>query len=153
MKWFKLVGATEEPIKEDWEHKEPQLFSKLQFPWNKRPRDFSNGEPIIVYAVGDRVLIATQTVEGPPKLAERRGSVGSPEHRWPHSIPVVTHYYCSPLKSAPKLREVAPDFAKRYAGKFREGSHWRIDDAEYAELAAAIEEEGRPFRPGANPKS
>ncbi|MGH2864927.1 MAG: hypothetical protein ACRDJX_06720 [Solirubrobacteraceae bacterium] len=59
------------------------------------------------------MLIATQTADGPPYIAPKRGPAGLPEYRWPHSITVKTDYYCSPLASAPKLREVVPDFAKR----------------------------------------
>jgi len=146
MIWFKLVGATDKPVPPNWAEERPDIFTEIHFPWNKPPTDVSNGERMIVYAVGSRVLIATQTVDGPPRIVPRRGPVGSNEYRWPHSVTVKTHSYCSPLSSAPKLREVAPDFAERYATKFREGSHWRIEDDEYAELAAAIEAAGRPLQ-------
>ncbi|MFZ1154673.1 MAG: hypothetical protein WAN93_07200, partial [Solirubrobacteraceae bacterium] len=59
-------------------------------------------------------------------------------------IKVRTHCFCSPPTSAPKLRGVAPDFAERHAKRFRDGSHWRITDAEYEQLAAAIEQDERP---------
>jgi hypothetical protein len=100
---------------------------------------------MIVYAVGSRVLIANQTVDGPPRLMPRRGPAGSPQNRWPHSVSVKTDFYCSPLSGAPALREVAPDFARQYAGRFRDGSHWRIDAAEYELLAGAIKTSGQPF--------
>lgn len=147
MIWFKLVGATDKPVPPNWEVERPALFTEVHFPWNKPPTDVSNGERIILYAVGSRVLIATQIVDGPPTIAPRRGPVGSDAYRWPHSIDVRTLDYCSPLRNAPKLREIAPEFADRYAGKFREGSHWRIEDAEYAQLAAAIKTAGRTFQP------
>jgi hypothetical protein len=146
MIWFKLVGATEEPVPPNWEIERPDIFSKLHFPRNKPPSKVSNGESIIVYAVGSQVLIATQTVQRSPGR-RRSGPPGSRAYRWPWEIDVKTHHFCSPLKDAPKLREVAPDFAKRYAGKFREGSHWEIDEPEYAELAGTIEAAGRPYLP------
>jgi hypothetical protein len=146
MIWFKLVGATDKPVPPNWGDERSDLFTEVHFPWNKPPTDVSNGERIILYAVGSRVLIATQTVDGPPTIAPRRGPVGSDEYRWPHSIAVKTHYYCSPIDSAPKLREVAPDFDERYKNNFREGSHWRITEAEYEKLAAEIEAAGRPFQ-------
>jgi len=146
MIWFKLVGATEEPVPPNWEIERRDIFTKLNFPRTKPPNKVSNGEPIIVYAVGSRVLIATQIVQR-SSGRKRSGPPGSREYRWPWEIEVKTHHFCSPLKDAPKLREVAPDFAKRYAGKFWEGSHWEIDEPEYAELAAAIEAAGRPYRP------
>lgn len=145
MIWFKLVGTSEEPVPPDWAVERPDLFREIRFPWNKPPRDLSNGEPIIVYAVGSRVLIANQTVDGPPRLMPRRGPIGSPENRWPHSVSVKTDFFCSPLSSAPVLREVAPDFARRYASRFRDGSHWRIEVEEYELLAAAIKTSSHPY--------
>jgi hypothetical protein len=145
MVWFKLVGTSKEPVPPKWAVERPDLFCEIRFPWNKPPRDLSNGEQIIVYAVGTRVLIASQTIDGPPRLRPRRGPIGSPQNRWPHSISVKTEFYCSPLSSAPVLREVAPDFTHRYASRFRDGSHWRIEHDEYALLAAAIEASGRSY--------
>jgi len=147
MIWFKLVGAVDRPVPPDWEHDRPELFTKIHFPRNKRPNKLSNGERIILYAVGTRVLIATQTVYDTYSASkERKGPPGSPEDRWPWEIAVTTDYYCSPLDEAPKLREVSSNFADRYIGKFREGSHWRIDPDEYDTLAAAIEACGRQYR-------
>jgi hypothetical protein len=144
MNWFKLVGTTKDPVPPDWEHEDPGMFTRLHFPRNKRPNKLSNGERIVVYAVRHGLLIATQTVESTaPASRERKGAPGSPEHRWPWEIWVKTHAYCSPLASAPALREVAPDFADRHSNKFRDGSHWPITDAEYLQLAGAIEANGR----------
>ena len=145
MIWFKLVGTSENPVPPDWAVERSDLFREIRFPWNKPPRDLSNGEPIIVYAVGSRVLIASQTVDGPPRLLPRRGPIGSPQNRWPHSVSVETEFYCSPLSRAPVLREVAPNFARRYASRFRDGSHWRIEADEYELLAAAIKIKRRPY--------
>jgi hypothetical protein len=146
VKWFKLVGATDDPVHEDWEHVEPGIFTRLHFALTKPPNRLSNGEPIIIYTVVSGALIATQTVDGPTPPTKRSDQADARVRRWPWEIVVETHHYCSPLKSAPKLREVAPDFAKKYAALFREGSHWQIDDDEYQRLAAAIEAAGRPYR-------
>src|ERR1700691_5153547 len=133
MNWFKLVGSTESPVDEDWERTEPGNFTEIHFPWNKPPTRISSHDRIILYAVGGR-LMATQTVDGPPRIMPRRGAVGSQENRWPHLVEVRTHYFCSPLRSAPELRRVAPDFAENHSKRFRDGSHWRITDAEYEQL-------------------
>ena len=146
MNWFKLVGTTDSPVDDDWGRKEPENFSMIYFPWNKPPKEVCSSDRIILYAVGDRVLMATQTVDGPPYLGPRRGPVGSPRYRWPHSIKVRTDYYCSPLSTAPKLREVAPDFAAKHSKRFRNGSHWRIEDDEYEQLARVVTMAGRPYR-------
>jgi hypothetical protein len=142
--WFKLVGATDSPVDENWEHTEPGNFTVIHFPWNKPPTKVCSPDRIILYAVGGR-LMATQTVDGPPRIEPRRGPAGSPENRWPHSIQVRTHRFCSPLSSAPELRKVAPDFAEHHSKRFRDGSHWQISDAEYEQLAATIDEVGRPY--------
>jgi len=148
MIWFKLVGAIDDPVDENWAEVSQEIFTEIHFPRNKRPNKLSNGERVILYAVGTKVLIATQTVASTlPASRERQGLPGSPEYRWPWRIDVETHHFCSPLEDAPKLRSVSPEFAERYAGKFWEGSHWEIDEPEYAELAAAIEAAGRPYRP------
>lgn len=148
MIWFKLVGAVDDPVDENWAEVSKEIFTEIHFPRNKRPNKLSNGEGVILYAVGTKVLIATQTVASTlPASRERKGLPGSPEYRWPWQIDVETHHFCSPLKDAPKLREVAPEFARRYAGKFWEGSHWEIDEPEYKKLAAEIEAAGRPFQP------
>jgi hypothetical protein len=150
MKWFKLLGSTEDPVKEDWEHDEPWIFTKMHFARTKRPTRISNNEQIIAYAVVSMTLIATQTVVATkPASKERKGPAGSDEDRWPWEIDVTTQFYCSPLKTAPKLRDVAPEIAERYAKLFRDGSHWPLDDFEYDKLAAAIEAAGRPYPPAA----
>jgi hypothetical protein len=143
MNWFKLVGATDSPVDDDWEHTEPWNFTQIHFPWNKPPTRISSPDRIILYAVGGR-LMATQTVDSPPRIEPRRGPAGSPENRWPHSIKVRTHFFCTPLNEAPELRIVAADFAARYSSRFRDGSHWRISDVEYEQLAAIIDKAGRP---------
>lgn len=146
MIWFKMVGATEKPVPSDWERERRELLTEIYFPRNKPPSSISNGERIILYAVGSRVLIATQNaVKALPK--QRDGDPNSDEYRWPWGLVVRTHYYCSPIASAPKLREVAPDFDERYSKNFWEGSHWKIDEPEYEKLAAAIEAAGRPYEP------
>lgn len=146
MNWFKLVGSTESPVGKNWAEEEPWIFTKVHFPRNKRPNKISNGELIVIYAVASKVLLATQTVVSTaPASKERKGTPGTDEHRWPWEIWVHTHYYCSPLEDAPVLREVAPEFAERHAKKFREGSHWPIEDSEYAQLATAVQECGRPY--------
>lgn len=147
--WFKLVGSTEDPVAEDWEHEGPEMFTEVRFPWNKGPKDIWAPGRLILYAVGSRVLVAVQTVDGPPQFNPRRGPPGSTTNRWPHTIRVRTHYYCSPLSSAPQLRDVSPEFADRYAKRFREGSHWKISDDEYEPLEAAIKKAGREYRPRA----
>lgn len=53
-----------------------------------------------------------------------------------------THYFCSPVSTAPPLREAAPEIADKYAKLFRNGSDWQITDEEYERLAAAIESHG-----------
>jgi hypothetical protein len=148
-KWFKLIGSTEDPVKDDWEHEEPGIFTKMHFPRNKRPVKISNDELVIVYAVKSMRLIATQkVVDTKPASKERKGEAGTDEHRWPWEIIVGTDHYCSPLATAPELREVAPDFKANYASYFREGSHWEIADSEYDQLAAAITAAGRSYSPG-----
>jgi hypothetical protein len=98
---------------------------------------------IVLYTAGSTALIATQT--GPPSIRPRRGAPGSRDNRWPHAIRVKTHFFCSPLSSAPLLRDVAPEVADKYAKRFRNGSHWKITDNEYEPLARAIEAAGRPY--------
>jgi hypothetical protein len=146
MNWFKLVGATGDPAAEDWEHEEPDNFTEIRFPWNKPPTDVWSPGRIVLYAVERGVLMATQTIDGAPSINQRRGPTGSLTNRWPHTIKVKTHRYCSPLTSAPELRTVAPEFAEKYSKRFRQGSHWRITDDEYQQLAAAVERAGRPYR-------
>ena len=146
MNWLKLIGATDKPLPEDWEHDAAHNFTELRFPWNKPPSDIWAPGRIVLYAVGSTALIATQSVDGPPHINPRRGPAGSRDNRWPHSIKVKTHSFCSPLSSAPLLREVAPEIADKYAKRFRNGSHWRITDEEYEKVAAAIERHGRRFR-------
>jgi hypothetical protein len=143
--WFKLVGAIEKPVPPCWETERPDLFTEIYFPRKKPPTDVANGERIILYAVGDRVLIATQTVVS--ALPKRRGKRGSDEFRWPWGLRVETHFFCSPLKSAPGLHEIAPEFDDRYAKRFRRASHWEIDEPEYDQLASAIEASGRRYSP------
>jgi hypothetical protein len=145
MNWFKLVGSTEDRLAEDWAHEEAGNFTEVRFPWNKPPNLWSPGR-LILYAVGSTALVATQSVDGPPSIRPRRGPAGSRDYRWPHAIKVKTHYYCSPLATAPLLRTVAPDFADKYAKRFRNGSHWQITDEEYEQLAAAIEEAGQRYQ-------
>ncbi|MEK6273166.1 MAG: hypothetical protein AABM42_11045 [Actinomycetota bacterium] len=69
--WFKLVGSTEDPVPEDWEDDGPEMFTEVRFPWNKPPRDIWAPGRLILYAVGWRVLVATQTVNGPPEIKQR----------------------------------------------------------------------------------
>lgn len=97
---------------------------------------------LIIYATGIGSLVAIQSVAGAPQVLPRRGKPGSPEHRWPHRLAVSTDVICSPATKAPNLRDDAPDFAKRHRTTFRNGSHWRITDHEYAELAKLIEQAG-----------
>lgn len=146
MNWLKLVGATDNPISEDWEHEDPHNFTEIRFPWNKPPSKVWAPGRVILYAVGSTALIATQSIDGPPHMNPRRGPAGSRDNRWPHAIRVKTHFYCSPLSSAPLLREVAPEIADRYAKLFRNGSHWPITDQEFEKLAAAVEANGRRFQ-------
>jgi hypothetical protein len=148
--WFKLVGATESQVADDWDQKEPHNFTMVYFPWNKPPRHVCRSDRIVLYAVGAGALMATQIVDAPPRLKQRRGPIRSSENRWPHSIEVRTLRYCSPLATAPKLREAALDFAKHYSKRFRNGSHWQITDEEYEQLAAAIDASGRVYRSDAH---
>jgi hypothetical protein len=145
MNLFKMIGATEDQVVEDWEHKESHIFMEIRFPWNKPPTEVWSPGRVIVYAVGSGALIATQIVDGPPSIKPRRGPAGSRDDRWPHEIKVKTLYYCSPLSTAPMLREVSPKFADKYRKRFRNGSHWQITDEEYQVLADAIEGAGRPI--------
>src|ERR1700691_1778578 len=144
MNWFKLVGATDSPVDDDWERNESGNFTAIHFPWNKPPTRISSSDRIILYAVGGK-LMATQTVDGPPRIEPRRGPAGSPENRWPHSIKVRTHFFCSPLNEAPELPVVAAEFAARHSSRFRDGSHWRISDDEYELLPPIIGKAGRPY--------
>jgi hypothetical protein len=68
---------------------------------------------------GSGALIAVQQVDGPPQLLPRRGAPGSVEHRWPHKLAVNTEVVCTRVSMAPKLRDVAPQFADRYRKLFR----------------------------------
>jgi hypothetical protein len=145
MKLFKLIGATENRVADDWEHKEPHIFTEIRFPWNKPPTNVWSPCQVIIYTVGSGALIATQEVAGPPSIKPRRGPAGSRDNRWPHEIEVKTLYYCSPLSAAPELRDVSPEFADKYRKRFRNGSHWQITDEEYDLLASAVEDAGRPF--------
>ena len=148
--WFKLVGATEGfDVADYWAQDQPLYFTEISFPWNKSPADIWKPGRIILYAVGWGVLMAEQSVAGPPKVRPRRGPAGSPQNRWPHTLAVKTLYYCSPLSKAPKLREYAPEFAAKYAKRFWNGSHWEITEAEYRQLAAMIRSWGRPYDRGA----
>ena len=146
MNLFKLVGATDKPLPEDWARDAPHNFEEIRFPWNKPPNNVWSPGRIVLYAVGSTALIATQSVDGPPHINPRRGPTGSRDNRWPHSIKVRTHFFCSPLSSAPRLRDIAPEVADKYARLFRNGSHWQITDQEYEKLAGAIERAGRPYR-------
>jgi hypothetical protein len=58
-----------------------------------------------------------------------------------------TEFFCSPLAAAPKLRNVYPEFADKYAHLFRNGSHWRIRDDEFDRLAGEIRKAGRAYAP------
>jgi hypothetical protein len=145
MNWLKLVGATGDPIAEDWAHEEAHNFTEIRFPWNKPPSNVWSPGRFVLYAVGSTALIAVQSVDGPPQINPRRGPAGSRDNRWPHAIKVQTHHFCSPVSSAPLLREVAPEVADKYAKLFRNGSHWQITDEEYEKLAAAIERNGRRY--------
>ena len=145
MNWFKLVGAIGDKVAEDWEHEEPENFVEIRFPWNKPPTQVCRHDRVILYAVEHGALMATQRVVGWPGIKPRRGPNGSLENRWPHTIEVETLHFCSPISSAPKLREVAAGFADRYARRFWNGSHWRISDEDYETLAAAIEAAGHPY--------
>jgi hypothetical protein len=101
MNWFKLVGAAGDPVDEDWAEVEAHNFTEIRFPWNKPPTQVCSPDRIVLYAVGSTALIATQTVDGPPSIRPRRGAPGSRDNRWPHAIRVKTHFFCSPLSSAP----------------------------------------------------
>jgi hypothetical protein len=148
--WFKLIGATDDPISENWADEEAHNLAEIRFPWNKPPNEVCSPDRIILYAVGSTALIATQCVDGPPHINPRRGPPGSRDRRWPHAIKVKTRYFCSPLSSAPLLRDAASEIADKYAKRFRNGSHWKITDDEYEKLAAAIEGAGRQYRDPAN---
>jgi hypothetical protein len=143
MNWFKLVGATGHQVAEDWEHDDAENFVSIRFPWSKPPSRICLHDRVVLYAVGDGVLMATQRVIGEPGIKPRRGPKGSQDDRWPHTLDVETLFYCSPLSTAPKLRDVAPDVADKYEKKFWNGSHWRITDEEYEQLAHIVEEAGR----------
>ena len=143
--WFKLVGATDSRLAEFWAQDEPFNFTEVWFPWNKSPSDIWRPGRQILYAVGWGVLVAEQDVDGPPQIKPRRGPPGSPTNRWPHRLAVKTLYYCSPLTTAPELREYAPEFADRYAKRFWNGSHWRIDEDEYQLLSGIIRAHGQPY--------
>lgn len=148
MIWFKLVGATDKLMPQNWVEDRAGLLTKIHFPRNKRPIKLSNGERVILYAVGHKALVATQTVKDTHGASKKRhGPPGSDAYRWPWELDVTTHYYCSPIKDAPLLRDVAPGFVAHYAGKFWEGSHWDIEEPEYELLAAAIETAGRRYDP------
>jgi len=142
MNWFKLVGATGDPVDENWAEVEAHNFTEIRFPWNKPPTEVCSPDRFVLYAVGSTALIATQTVDGPPSIRPRRGAAGSRDDRWPHAVKVKTRFFCSQLSSAPLLRDVAPEIADKYAKRFRNGSHWKITDEEYETLAMAIEGSG-----------
>ena len=147
VKWYKLVGSTTlgQQVDEDWEHNDPGNFTEIRFPWNKPPTQVCLHDGVIVQAVVDTGLMAVQKVVGQPGINPRRGPRGSLNDRWPHTIQVETEFFCSPLKSAPKLRDIYPEFAEKYAHLFRNGSHWRISEAEFDKLAEAIRQAGRPY--------
>jgi hypothetical protein len=141
MNWFKLVGATEDQVHEHWDEDESEMFTRVHFSAGKPPTSIFNKDRMVLYAVGSKVLIATQTVVASPGVHYTDG------RRWPWEITVTTHDYCAPLSKAPKLREHVPEVAERYAKKFWEGSHWEIDDGEYEQLASAVAATGRPYQP------
>jgi hypothetical protein len=114
----------------------------MRFPWNKPPSDIWAPGHLILYAVGAGTLIGIQQVDGPPQLRPRRGAPGSVENRWPHKLAVKTEVVCSPVSAAPKLRDVAPEIAVRYRKRFRNGSHWKLDDSEYKRLAEIVRSAG-----------
>jgi hypothetical protein len=70
--------------------------------------------------------------------------LGHVENRWPHKLAVKTEVVCSPVSAAPKLRDVAPEIAMRYRKRFRNGSHWKLDDSEYKRLAEIVRSAGTP---------
>ncbi len=107
--WFKLVGATDSRLAEFWAQDEPFNFTEVWFPWNKSPSNIWRPGRLILYAVGWGVLVAEQDVDGPPQIKPRPGPPGSPTNRWPRRLAVKTLYYCSPLTTAPELREHAPE--------------------------------------------
>lgn len=152
MNWFKLIGSTDNQVAENWADEEAHNLTEIRFPWNKPPDLWTPGR-VILYAVGSTALIAAQSIDGPPSKRSRRGPPGSDDDRWPHRIKVKTHYYCSPLSTAPRLRQVAPEFADKYAKLFRNGSHWKIENEEYERLADAIEAAGQPYREELESKS
>jgi hypothetical protein len=142
MSWLKLVGSTENPVPDYWNVDRPDLLSEIRFPWNKPPSDIWAPGWLILYAVGTGALIAIQSVDGPPQLLPRRGAPGTPENRWPHKLAVKTECVCSPVSSAPRLRDTAPEIAARYRSRFRNGSYWKIDNGEYELLAEIIQAAG-----------
>jgi hypothetical protein len=121
------------------------LLNEVRFPWNKPPDDIWAPGHLILYAVGSGALIADQQVDGPPQIRPRRGAPGTPNNRWPHKLTVKTEYLCSPVSAAPKLRDVAPEFADHYKARFWNGSHWKISEDEYEQLASIIRSFGAPF--------
>jgi len=149
VKWYKLVGATEpgQRVPPDWAHDDQETFTKIRFPWNKPPTQVCLHDGVILQAVRDTGLMAVQKVVGQPGINPRRGPKGSLNDRWPHTIDVKTEFFCSPLSVAPKLRDVYPQFADKYAHLFRNGSHWRITDDEFDKLAEIISNAGRRYRP------
>ena len=147
MKWYKLVGSvkTGQFVAENWSATIRDTFDAIRFPWNKPPSQVCTGDEFVVQAVGDTGLIAVQKVIKPPYLNPRRGPKGLLDNRWPHVVEVDTEFFCSPLKTAPKLRDVFPEFAADHAKRFRDGSHWSITDEEFKRLAGEVRRAGRPF--------
>lgn len=142
MGWLKLVGSTENPVPNHWEVDRRDLLTEIRFPWNKPPSDIWAPGTLILYAVGSGALIAVQSVDGPPQLLPRRGAPGSPEHRWPHKLAVKTELVCSPVDEAPTLRDAAPDIADHYRKRFRNGSHWKLENDELDRLRAIVSAAG-----------
>ena len=80
----KLVGAIDDPVDENWAEVNQGIFTEIHFPRNKRPNKLSNGERVILYAVGTKVLLATQTVAS--TLPASRDAKGSLDPRVPMAV-------------------------------------------------------------------
>src|SRR5688572_18086860 len=110
----------------------------MRFPKHRPPRDISDHERLIGYAVEKGKVFLVQTRAGGIRIQPPYGPKGSVTYRWPNEMDVETHAWVPNLKNAPELKAVLPDFMDKYRKKFWRGSHWLIDDAEYDALEAAV---------------
>jgi hypothetical protein len=104
MIWFKLTRSTDNQC-QSTRPRSDGASSLHPLPRKQTANQTSDRERVILYAVGHKVLITTQTIEDTYGASNKRhGPAGSDADRWPWELEVATHHYCSPVEDAPVLR-------------------------------------------------